>query len=100
MLSSVSCSGGILVFLTGRREIEELCRKLRRKYAKMGTLVDTRAKPDAKPSAGGAKPATTAARKPMSKNETLCMFAPCCLQSAISFKSRSFVYSIMIGLQW
>jgi ATP-dependent RNA helicase DHX37/DHR1 len=57
--------GGILVFLTGRREIEDVCSKLRKKFGKLGTLVDPRAPVTASTNAASAP------RKPMSKVEKL-----------------------------
>lgn len=69
-------TGGILVFLTGRREIEEVCAKLRRKFGKLGTLVtgnasDKSAADAAKESSGAGASKGAAPRKPMSKSESL-----------------------------
>jgi hypothetical protein len=72
----LSKPGGILVFLTGRREIEEVCAKLRRKFSKLGTLVtgsanDKSAADAAKESSGAGAGKGVAPRKPMSKSESL-----------------------------
>ncbi len=72
--------GGILVFLTGRREIEEVCAKLRRKYEKLGMLAAPHPRPTSAPTKTAAAAAVSTkagkfgGKKPFSKTERLCTY--------------------------